>query len=432
MKHAIASIIFAAIASQSYAGLVISGSDVVEITPPASTGLEAVYVVRDIHGIKVSHDSGKAVKWSKFSSYGAAYAEEIGVSVSIEPQAADAGYVAELDGRSYYFWIVNYADHELSLNSVSVPDEQPDCNRTELHINGSGDRMVYYTINGRGEELDRGIKISYTTLSYDASSGSYHQTETVEDLAYLRPTVSVAAPLCDTRFTVSGDRFLQAWHIGEEIGSPHVPAHAVEAETTATQERREVDNEQTSGTSDLGGSAPCEVEFSAIATDAAVFYEWQLSRDSEFDEIDDRYSQTDFSYVFREQGTYYVRFFAANVSGQCDFTGPVYTVSIGASNLLCPNAFTPESSPGVNDEWKVSYKSIVSFECHIFNRWGVEMCSFTDPSLGWDGKYNGKYVPAGTYYYVIKARGADGRVYNLSGDINIVKSTNNSSSESVE
>ena len=47
-----------------------------------------------------------------------------------------------------------------------------------------------------------------------------------------------------------------------------------------------------------------------------------------------------------------------------------------------------------------------------------------------DGKYKGKYVPAGTYYYVIKARGSDGRDYKLSGDINIINSKNINRAES--
>ena len=48
------------------------------------------------------------------------------------------------------------------------------------------------------------------------------------------------------------------------------------------------------------------------------------------------------------------------------------------------------------------------------------MATLSDPSQGWDGKYNGKAVPTGAYYYVIKAKGADGKAYDLSGDINIV------------
>ena len=33
------------------------------------------------------------------------------------------------------------------------------------------------------------------------------------------------------------------------------------------------------------------------------------------------------------------------------------------------------------------------------------MCSFNNPADGWDGKYKGKVVPSGVYYYVIKAKG---------------------------
>ena len=51
----------------------------------------------------------------------------------------------------------------------------------------------------------------------------------------------------------------------------------------------------------------------------------------------------------------------------------------------------------------------------------MEICSFSDPSMGWDGKYKGKLVPAGVYFYVIKAKGSDDKKYNLSGDINVIK-----------
>lgn len=126
------------------------------------------------------------------------------------------------------------------------------------------------------------------------------------------------------------------------------------------------------------------------------------------------------NYVFNKEGMFYVRFMASNAAGDCDYYSPVYEVSIGDSDIKCPNAFSPGSSEGVNDIWKVSYKSIINFECHIFNRWGVQVSHFTDPSQGWDGKYKGKLVPAGVYYYVIKATGADGKEYNLRGDINII------------
>ena len=77
-------------------------------------------------------------------------------------------------------------------------------------------------------------------------------------------------------------------------------------------------------------------------------------------------------------------------------------------------------------------ESLIDFDCHIFNKWGTELFSTTDPSIGWDGKYRGKYVPAGTYYYVIRAEGSDGKKYKLSGDINIIGYHGGSSSSDSE
>ena len=124
-----------------------------------------------------------------------------------------------------------------------------------------------------------------------------------------------------------------------------------------------------------------------------------------------------------------MRFTANNADGTCPYEGAVYEIVIGESRLDIPNAFSPQASPGTNDEWKVSYKSLTSFECHIFNRWGKELFSTTDPAQGWDGRSGGKYVPAGVYYYVIKATGADGIKYNKAGDINIINYTGSSTTE---
>lgn len=160
-------------------------------------------------------------------------------------------------------------------------------------------------------------------------------------------------------------------------------------------------------------------------TDAVAFREWQISRTPEFDINDNVFNDTQFSYTFTEEGTFYVRFTAANVDGTCSYTGETYEIGIGESRLVCPNAFSPDSSPGVNDEWRVSYQSIVEFKCDIFNRWGAKIITLTDPSQGWDGTHGGKKVGPGVYYYVIRAKGADGRDYNLSGDINIIGSRQN-------
>ena len=52
---------------------------------------------------------------------------------------------------------------------------------------------------------------------------------------------------------------------------------------------------------------------------------------------------------------------------------------------------------------------------------------------GWDGKYKGNPVKEGVYYVLVKAKGADGREYNIKKDINLLRdyidgTTNNGSS----
>ena len=150
--------------------------------------------------------------------------------------------------------------------------------------------------------------------------------------------------------------------------------------------------------------------------------EWVFARDSEFSDVELRLNEDNVTHTFQENGTFYVKFVGNNADGTCEAESEAFQITIGESRLDCPNAFSPNATEGVNDEWKVSYKSIVSFSCWIFDRYGNQMCSFNDPALGWDGKYKGKFVKPGVYYYVIEAMGADGKEYKLKGHINILKS----------
>ncbi len=410
-------------ASLSFEG---ASKKVITITPETSTGLNAIYVLNSAQGVKASYAATNSnVVWTRYSNLGGGYAEEIpcekdGNTYSITLPAEDYGYIIEDGTDRFYCWVTNYANHQLQLNAIEFDDEQ-ECDRARLRLSGNAEPITYYTINGVGKEVSRELSITYPSLEYDEATEEYIDTTLESTLNSISGTFGVTAPLCNTEFTLSGDRFLREWGQTEQVTSDYYTAIAVEARTSATQETREYENEQKVDSDGLGGSAPVEVHFHAAVTDAAIFREWQMSTDSEFEVVVDRWQQLDFDYTFRDNGTLYVRFVCDNADATCEYIGDSYEVFVGESVLLCPNAFSPGSSEGVNDEWRVSYKSIIKFECHIFNRWGQEMISFTDPGMGWDGKYKGKLVPAGTYYYVIQAEGSDGKKYKLSGDINIIK-----------
>lgn len=420
-------------------GLTFSGAGLSPVCekPATSTGLDDVYVLQSTAGVKATYTATSAnVHWLRYSAMGGGYAEEViadfdGREYTITLDASDIGFIIEDGGSRYYCWVVNYANHQLRLDALGFADDQ-DCDRARLQLQGDASKITFYTITGQPVELSRQLEISYETMSYDEDTEEYQPTTETTQLASVDGTFGVKAPLCDTRFTLTGDRFLKAWGQAQSVESDVYSAVGVEATTTASQETRENDNEQKVENDNLGGSAPAVVHFHAAVTDAAIFREWQLARDEEFEMVENRFQQLDLDYTFTESGTTYVRFVANNAAGTCEYAGDVYQITIGESALLCPNAFSPGASEGVNDEWKVSYKSIVKYECHIFNRWGKEMFSSTDPAIGWDGKQGGKVVPAGVYYYVIVAEGSDGKKYKLSGDINILKSKANGRPQSPE
>ncbi|WP_258540614.1 T9SS type B sorting domain-containing protein [Parvicella tangerina] len=70
--------------------------------------------------------------------------------------------------------------------------------------------------------------------------------------------------------------------------------------------------------------------------------------------------------------------------------------------IVFPNGFTPNAD-GVNDDWQIDYidqfpQSVVE----VYNRWGEMLFRSVGYTDRWDGTYNGKDLPVGTYYYIIE------------------------------
>lgn len=69
--------------------------------------------------------------------------------------------------------------------------------------------------------------------------------------------------------------------------------------------------------------------------------------------------------------------------------------------IFIPNGFS-NNGDGKNDYWVID--NIQQFpDCvvEVYNRWGELLFISTGYSTPWDGKYKGKDVPVGTYYYII-------------------------------
>ncbi|MCM1311007.1 MAG: gliding motility-associated C-terminal domain-containing protein [Bacteroides sp.] len=395
-------------------------------TPAIGTGLNQIYVLNGVRGVKASFASsnGATVTWQRYNALGGGTAEEVpstqtGNVSTLTTLEGNMGYIVTDGNTSNFFWVVDWSSTPTYLAELEL-SPQSDCSTTWLTLDGQGDAIVYYSINGAPYTIDREFELTYRTLEFDEEDFAYKETVVTETYASLSEQLHCTPSLCQTDFTLEGDKFARAWGEDRVITSSVYEPTAVEGHARAIQTSRDVPNEITDANGNLGGSGPAEITFSAAISDAAIYHEWEIARDPQFEQTYLRFQDIEFSYTFREQGTTYVRLLLANDNASCQWESETYQVFIGESSLKCPNAFSPGASEGVNDEWRVSYKSIIEFDCHIFDRNGKEIKHLTDPSQGWNGMIRGKLAPSGVYFYVIRAEGADGKKYKLSGDINII------------
>lgn len=186
-----------------------------------------------------------------------------------------------------------------------------------------------------------------------------------------------------------------------------------------------VDGEQLEATDMINDAqAPLYVTFKANPTNLdniTPAYEWRFTKEGEEQPFMIRYEE-ETSFEFVESGSTSVALYVTyNDSTDAELISTI-KVSISISLLEMPNAFSPNGD-GVNDIYKAkeNHKSIIEFHAYIYNRWGQKLYDWTDLNDGWDGTYNGKQVAAGVYFVLVKAKGADGRKYNIKRDVNLLR-----------
>ena len=185
-----------------------------------------------------------------------------------------------------------------------------------------------------------------------------------------------------------------------------------------------IDGEEMESTDMIADAqAPLTVRFAAnpTETEGDVGYEWRFTREGEEKPFMTRYEETT-TYEFKQSGMTKVELSVTMAgSDEAELTA-TFSISMTNSMLEMPNAFSPNGD-GVNDIYKAkeNHKSIVEFHAYIFNRWGQKIYDWTDINGGWDGTWNGKDVKDGTYYVLVKAKGADGINYEIKKDVNVLR-----------
>lgn len=351
-------------------------------------------------------------------------------------------YILEDDAYSKaggYVWIIDYSKYEFNITSLFVDTQKSGCDA--MYLDGTSDikdmRYVLPDVNGTPGFLEREFDVTYQTMEIPEGDNQSIIPKTATATITGNPfKASLEPPYSDTEVELKGDQFARHFGVEKSMLTDMYQAVAVLAvmKIDTLSYASDVPNMVVKGDS---LSAPVEFNFTAIAnTPVAAMFNWKIYRkdegggSSEGNEEGEEnngtllrdFSGEETSFIFNQNGTYVVKLTVNDRTGQCQANPPDVTVNISDSYLDVPNAFSPGTSPGINDEFRVAYRSLTRFKCWIFNRWGVEMYHWTDPSKGWDGKKGGKYVAPGVYFYVIEATGSDGKPIKRKGSINILRS----------
>ncbi len=343
--------------------------------------------------------NGTSVNWYKYSDR----TNSISNLAYITPEE-NTGYILDVDGTQISIWVFDYQQHLPVITSIEPSDVQDnECETLNLKITYTSVDLVYESMTGRKYTIDRTFNVEYETLEWSDTDKKWVTKDEKVEIILPISSLNIDAPLCDTYFTVSGDQF--AKDLGVDlitVTSSLYQAVAVKCHiTTTTTERTEKNEAERPDNTSIDGSAPLDILFESNCNISAnTYYSWLIKKDGET-----LISRTDEThrYTFEDSGSFNVVLKVTN--GNCSYSDSV-TISVSTSAIQIPNVFTPNGD-GLNDEFRVGYKSIVSFECWVYNRWGRKVYYWNDPQKGWDGTINGRKAAPGAYFYVIKAYGSD-------------------------
>lgn len=155
------------------------------------------------------------------------------------------------------------------------------------------------------------------------------------------------------------------------------------------------------------------IAFTDASIDGATSWSWDFGDNVQTTE------QNPF-HMYDVPGQYTVCLMVTSNDGCMDTTCQTLEIVEG---LIVPNVFTPNGD-NINDYFHVKNSGMVEYNLQIFNRWGLLMFETTAPQLKWDGTtQSGEQVPAGVYYYVLKAKSAT-NTYEKTGNVTILYNSN--------
>jgi len=311
---------------------------------------------------------------------------------------AEKGYRVEINdgtGNTNDFYCWNFVP-EFSIDSIGIPSVT--CSNIRLTAYTQTKSLVYYNHKDDGSA----IAVDYGYSWASTPTGPMDGVTTASEL--------ITAPFEDTDYQVElGGKF--AAGLTPASVSYFYEAIAVEAAFTFESE----DNAENEAKE---GSSPMIVRFTDDSKGKVTDWEWTFS-DAGKDFIPDPI------FTFQKAGEYPVILWVMNSDSGCESESAPEVFTVNELVVKVPSAFTPFSSPGQNDEFKVLYRSVKKYSIVIYNRWGRKVYSGTNPEQGWNGRIGSRKAEPGVYFYTIEAEGYnEGESIKREGAIHLIVTNN--------
>lgn len=361
------------------------------------------------------------------------------------------GILAKTDSTRATCFVFNYRLLKPQITSVNVTYF---CSNTEIEIPNTTNtipEITYTNSKGATQVYDRTFVIHYNDLTWNETAWDSVPATDSFQLSYgskNAPPMYSDQPNIRMQYDDIANELYGQYYDVASINFNNSPI-AITSHPTSTTSVREALNEKErpKEASQITGSSPLNIFFQSNPTPNVEFVLWKIYKGSTL--ISQRSIQ-DHRYEFTDYGNYQVANFVSNShcpcppEEDCNRDSTVFDISVSVSMLNVPNVFTPNGD-GVNDEFRVLYRSIREYHIEVYNRWGKLVYRSNDPSKGWDGTINNRPAAEGAYFYVIRAIGHDAEpnasfkskaaykkakknnsssvlgVYQLSGDINLLR-----------
>ncbi len=129
------------------------------------------------------------------------------------------------------------------------------------------------------------------------------------------------------------------------------------------------------------------------------------------------------THLYTDTGKYVITLIANNQYGCSDAASLNIHVK-EVAGIYIPNSFTPNDD-GLNDIFYAIVRDYETFDMKVFDRWGGQIFSSNDPTIGWDGTFKGTKAKMDVYVYKIAVKFKSGKesflTKNYIGSLTLVK-----------